>query len=45
MNVMEPMQSSISKLIEGQDLSREEARGVMQSIMDGQATPSQIGDC
>lgn len=43
MNVMEPMQSSISKLIEGQDLSREEARGVMQSIMDGQATPSQIG--
>lgn len=43
MNIMEPVQSSLSKLIEGQDLSREEARGVMQSIMDGQATPSQIG--
>ena len=43
MNVMETMQSSLTKLIQGQDLSREEARGVMQSIMEGQATHSQIG--
>lgn len=43
MNVMETMQSSLSKLIGGQDLSREEARGVMQTIMEGHATHSQIG--
>ena len=43
MNVMETMQSSLTKLIQGQDLSREEARRVMQSIMEGQATHSQIG--
>lgn len=43
MNLMEPMVNSLSKLISGQDLTREEAREVMGSIMEGKATPSQIG--
>ncbi|WP_106767969.1 anthranilate phosphoribosyltransferase [Paenibacillus faecalis] len=43
MNILEPVQSSISKLIEGRDLERSEARQVMQTIMEGVATPSQIG--
>lgn len=33
----------IFKVIEGQDLTREEAYGAMQSIMNGQATDAQIG--
>jgi anthranilate phosphoribosyltransferase len=32
----------LAKLVEKKDLSEEEARGSMQEIMDGQATPSQI---
>ena len=43
MNVMETVQTSISKLIQGEDLNRSEARNVMQTIMDGKATSSQIG--
>lgn len=43
MNIMEPVQSSISKLIDGRDLDRSEARDVMQTIMEGKATHSQIG--
>ncbi|MBO2945016.1 anthranilate phosphoribosyltransferase [Paenibacillus sp. F411] len=33
----------LSKIVEGQHLSREEARQIMQSIMEGEAAPSQIG--
>lgn len=43
MNILEPVQSSISKLIEGHNLERSEAREVMQTIMEGKATHSQIG--
>lgn len=43
MNDIETMQAGLSKVIDGQNLSREEARAVMRSIMDGQATHSQIG--
>lgn len=37
------VQQSLSKLINGHDLTREEARSVMNIIMDGGATASQIG--
>ncbi len=37
------IQSSLTKLIMGNDLARIEARQVMQSIMDGEATQAQIG--
>lgn len=37
------VQAGISRLIEGQHLSRDEARGVMQAIMNGESTPAQIG--
>lgn len=37
------VQAGISRLIEGQNLRREEARGMMQAIMDGESTPAQIG--
>lgn len=43
MGIMDTVQSSISKLIEGHDLDRCEARNVMQTIMEGRATHSQIG--
>lgn len=43
MNVMEPVVGSLSKLIEGRDLERNEAREVMKTIMEGKATHSQIG--
>lgn len=43
MNGMEQVQSAISKLIEGRNLKREEARQVMQCIMEGNATHAQIG--
>jgi anthranilate phosphoribosyltransferase len=34
---------SLEKLLDGHDLSREEAREVMAQIMSGEATPAQIG--
>ncbi|MGG1876946.1 MULTISPECIES: anthranilate phosphoribosyltransferase [Paenibacillus] len=43
MNGMEQVQSAITRLIDGRDLNREEARQVMQCMMEGQATHSQIG--
>ncbi len=37
------IQAVISKLLEGQQLARAEARAVMDEIMRGEATPAQIG--
>jgi len=37
------IQSAIAELMDGRDLSQEGARDVMRSIMDGEATPGQIG--
>jgi anthranilate phosphoribosyltransferase len=37
------IQSALSQLLDGKDLTREEARRVMDSIMSGEATPAQIG--
>ena len=37
------LRHALERLIEGRDLSREEARQAMRIIMDGEATPSQIG--
>ena len=37
------VQASIAKLLEGESLTREEAQRTMESIMDGEATPAQIG--
>src|SRR5690606_5913729 len=37
------MQEALGRLIQGHNLSREEARTVMQLIMEGEATPAQIG--
>jgi anthranilate phosphoribosyltransferase len=37
------IQAALGRLLEGRDLSREEARGVMNTIMGGEATPAQIG--
>jgi anthranilate phosphoribosyltransferase len=37
------IQAAIQKLLDGQDLGRDEARAVMGQIMDGEATPGQIG--
>ena len=37
------IQSAIAELMDGRDLSQETARDVMRSIMDGDATPGQIG--
>jgi anthranilate phosphoribosyltransferase len=37
------IQEAIGRLLEGNDLTRDEARGVMEEIMDGNATPAQIG--
>ncbi|MFS0722642.1 anthranilate phosphoribosyltransferase [Paenibacillus sp. 1P07SE] len=36
------MQLALSRLIEGQDLTRAEAAGTMEIIMSGEATPAQI---
>jgi anthranilate phosphoribosyltransferase len=36
------IQQALARLLDGQDLSREEARGVMGSIMNGEATHAQI---
>ncbi|MGG1515133.1 anthranilate phosphoribosyltransferase [Paenibacillus oryzisoli] len=37
------MQQALGKVINGSHLTREEARGVMSEIMEGAATPAQIG--
>jgi len=37
------IQSAIAELMDGHDLTQEGAREVMRSIMDGEATPGQIG--
>jgi anthranilate phosphoribosyltransferase len=37
------MQDALAQLLDGRDLSRAEARGVMGQIMSGEATPAQIG--
>jgi anthranilate phosphoribosyltransferase len=36
------IQQALAGLLDGHDLSRDEARGVMGSIMNGEATPAQI---
>ena len=37
------IQAALSRLLDGHDLDRNEARRVMGSIMEGEATPAQIG--
>ena len=37
------MQAAIARLLDGHDLTREEAREAMNTIMSGEATPAQIG--
>ncbi len=37
------IQSALARLLDGHDLAREEARGVMNEIMTGEATSGQIG--
>jgi anthranilate phosphoribosyltransferase len=37
------IQDALSRLLDGEDLSRNESRDVMGSIMAGEATPAQIG--
>lgn len=37
------IQDALARLLDGEDLTREEARSVMDSIMSGEATPGQIG--
>ena len=37
------IQSALADLLDGRDLSRDESRRVMGSIMEGEATPAQIG--
>jgi anthranilate phosphoribosyltransferase len=37
------IQNALQQLLDGRDLSRDEARGVMDTIMSGDATPAQIG--
>ena len=37
------MQATLGKLLDGHDLSRDEAREAMNTIMNGEATPAQIG--
>ena len=37
------IQRALAELLEGRDLSQEDAREVMRSIMGGEATPGQIG--
>jgi anthranilate phosphoribosyltransferase len=37
------IQEALSKILDGHDLSRGEAREVMSSVMSGHATPAQIG--
>ncbi len=37
------VQQALGRLLDGRDLSREEARAVMNEVMEGEATPAQIG--
>jgi anthranilate phosphoribosyltransferase len=37
------IQAALAQLLDGKDLSRDEAREVMDTIMSGEATPAQIG--
>src|SRR5256885_8520556 len=37
------IQQALQQLLDGRDLSRDEARAVMDGIMSGEATPAQIG--
>jgi anthranilate phosphoribosyltransferase len=37
------MQATLAKLLDGHDLTRDEAREAMNTIMSGEATPAQIG--
>jgi anthranilate phosphoribosyltransferase len=37
------MQATLARLLDGRDLSRDEAREAMNTIMSGDATPAQIG--
>ena len=37
------VQQALARLLDGHDLSRDEARAVMNEIMEGAATPAQIG--
>jgi anthranilate phosphoribosyltransferase len=37
------IQQALAELLDGHDLTREDARAVMDSIMSGEATPAQIG--
>jgi anthranilate phosphoribosyltransferase len=37
------IQSALAQLLDGRDLTRDEARRVMDTIMSGEATPAQIG--
>jgi anthranilate phosphoribosyltransferase len=37
------IQEALARLLEGRDLSQDEARRVMNAIMDGEATPAQMG--
>ena len=37
------IQEALAQLLEGRDLSRGEARDVMNQIMSGEATPAQMG--
>jgi len=37
------IKQALGQLLEGRDLSQEDARGVMNTIMSGEATPAQIG--
>src|SRR5918992_1645491 len=37
------MQALLARLLDGHDLTREEAREAMNTIMSGEATPAQIG--
>lgn len=39
----EAVQYGIGRLIEGRNLERTEARGIMEAIMKGESTPAQIG--
>jgi anthranilate phosphoribosyltransferase len=37
------IQAALAQLLDGRDLSRDDARAVMDTIMSGEATPAQIG--
>ena len=37
------MQTVLARLLDGHDLTRDDARGAMDTIMSGEATPAQIG--